>query len=255
MSVLAKIFSFSGNPREPWMLDIGMAPGGFTTSFLKHHRSGHVFGITPHEREGGTKIVPRYNSKDERVNVYFGDLIAHPPSFQRKCDLAICNGEVFCVGASGLHTDPWRKWCFLHCQLIWAMKRLKQGGRLVVLTEDVEHWPTIELLNTLGQFATVVLLKSGRNHLMDGVFWIVANEVRSEDREAQEAIGRWTEMLNAALKVGPEGGPEGDAWIPQYNPEAISQFFDEFSVDYLKSAEPIWSAQAQVLYQGVAQDI
>ena len=227
------------------MFDIGLAPGGFTTAFLKHNRLGHVFGITPHENEGGTKIVPRYNAKDNRVKVYFGELVKYPPALNVKCDLAICNGETFSIGIPNLDPNAWRNWCFLHSQLIWVMKRLRPGGRLVLLAEDIDSWRTIELLNTLRGFSNVSFFKSGVSHVMTAVFWIVASDVRTDEAKAKEAIARWAQTLSFALRTG----DETDVWMPCYDVEAVAQFFKDHGREFMESAEPIWSKQAQGLYQ------
>ena len=227
-----------------------MAPGGFTTGFLKFNRFGHVFGITPHEREHGTKVVPRYNTKDDRVKVYFGDFVQDPPTFNEKFDLAVCNGEVFCVGPSGPAANPWRKWCFMHAQLIWSVNRLKQDGRLVILVDNIDSWPTIELLNTIRTFSSPGLFKAGRCHVMSGIFWIVANDVCPESEEAKKAIKHWTEILNYAL----DKGPDSDAWMPLYDGDVVLSFFHEYGTDFLKSAEPIWNSQADALHAAMETD-
>ena len=72
--------------RSPRVLDIGMAPGGFSQTVLRKHRNARIRGITLPSKMGGLQIMlPRWTD-DLRIRIEFADItmltneIGRPPA-------------------------------------------------------------------------------------------------------------------------------------------------------------------------------
>lgn len=59
---------------NPEVLDICMAPGGYSASALKYSPHAHVSGITLPRALGGYQLLVRYGRHDSRVDVQFADI-------------------------------------------------------------------------------------------------------------------------------------------------------------------------------------
>lgn len=134
-------------PTDPQILDLCMAPGGYTASALKYNPGAKVSAITLPREQGGHEVIVGYGWRDPRVEVHFSDITLfatefgvtdipkdHPdfrslstqrPWADKEFDLVFCDGQV-------LRTHDrlsYRQRCEamrLSCsQLILAMQRIK----------------------------------------------------------------------------------------------------------------------------------
>ena len=102
---------------HPQVLDLCMAPGGFTESVLKRNHDAYVCAFTLPRNLGGHIIIHR---KDPRVSRNFGDItMLHQefrvtglpqdhPEFSKLDDLLLWTGKtfdlIFCDGQAFVHT-------------------------------------------------------------------------------------------------------------------------------------------------------
>lgn len=175
------------------VLDICMAPGGFTASILKHHPSARVSGLSLPLENGGHKMRVRRGGRDQPVNIKYLDItmliadlypspgaslsttpqegsqvipISHPrahllipntrPYFTTPpiFGLAVCDGQVLRTHNPPL-PEKGSEATRLDCaQLIIALTRLRNGGTLIMLRHRPDAWNTARLIQTVDSFST-----------------------------------------------------------------------------------------------------
>ena len=69
-----KLAAEADGGQSPRVLDINMAPGGFTQTVLQKHRDARIWGITLPSEIGGLQIMLPGWRDDPRVHVEFADI-------------------------------------------------------------------------------------------------------------------------------------------------------------------------------------
>ncbi|PGH03048.1 hypothetical protein AJ80_08743, partial [Polytolypa hystricis UAMH7299] len=224
--------SFVPKNRPLEVLDLCMAPGGFSAATLKKVPRAKISGISLPESLGGHKLLVQSGAQDRRVEVQFHDVTmlykefgvidmvqsippSHPwisdfsgvqPYADRTFDLAFCDGQKLRT-----HTRPdWGQHGheairLSSAQLVFALSRLKPGGILIMLLHRIDKWATTKLMYTFSKFTDpggLQLFKPVKSHASRGSFYLVARGVRTDSPEAAEAIEAWKQTwLDATLAV------------------------------------------------------
>ena len=236
-------------PRILAVLDLCLAPGGFTTATLTHNPRVSVHGITLPLALGGYEVrIPRWQTDTRIAAIRFlditmlagemgvtvdgdgdGDGVAlvpatHPDAgrflFERpfageQFDLVFCGGTVVRNHARAAYRC--RAGCesvrLLTSQLVLGLGRLRPGGTLVLVMHRADAWDSVGLLRLFAGFADVVLFKPARAHARKSSFYMVARNVQSGGPEAVEAVEglkrRWREATFGDGGVEGEGVDEG----------------------------------------------
>ena len=193
------------------VLDLCMAPGGYTASTLKHSPHAVVCALTLPVYLGGHHVI---HKRDPRVKVTFSDitmlykefgLTELPPNHPdlskfsdkrlwhgKSFDLVICDGQVLRTHMRDI-ADYRRKVEAVRLtvsQLILAMQRIESGGTLIMLLHDVSAYETIKLLSVFDKIAEIQVFKPVSSHTNRGTFYLIAKNVQPRHPEA---------MLNGIL--------------------------------------------------------
>jgi len=250
--------------RYPHILDLCMAPGGYTASVLDRHPNASVRGISLPTSLGGHNLLVPHDEMDPRVQVRLVDITmlasefgvcsddipyGHPEASQfngaqpyhgEEFDIVFCDGQV-------LRTHPraeWREHCeatrLTVSQLILGLQRIKTGGTFIMLLHKMEAWNTCTLLKAFEAFSTVVLFKPQRSHATRSSFYLVAKNVQPESSAAKEAVQEWK-------KVWFETTFEGDATREGPSEGVVNAFLTDYGPRLVELGRGIWEIQARAL--------
>jgi 23S rRNA U2552 (ribose-2'-O)-methylase RlmE/FtsJ len=195
------------------VLDICMAPGGFSSAMLKVHRNARITAITLPKLLDGHDILLHDWKKDKRVQVHFADVTMlaaetkvlavssnHPyalnfrlvrPSSHQKFDLIFCDGQVLRMHKRAERREKREAWRLLTSQLVVALQRIAQDGTVIALLHRLDAWDTIALLHMLSTFSTLDLFKPEKKHAIKSSFYVVAKDVQSHCATSKIAIDGW----------------------------------------------------------------
>ena len=198
---------------EVTSLNLCMAPGGYTWSFLNRNRNALAFGITLPVEEGGHPMYLEHGEKDKRVEVEWLDLTmltaelgtpvekvpskhpeaakftAYSPFRGKTFDIVICDGNVLRVHQHQRDMDR-EAYRLLFSQLIFGLERTKPGGNFIILLHRVDSWSNLKLLRIFESFSKVLLFKPHKIHSNRSSFYLVAKNVQAESAEARDGE-RW----------------------------------------------------------------
>jgi 23S rRNA U2552 (ribose-2'-O)-methylase RlmE/FtsJ len=213
--VTSALSSSSTINNRPTVLDLCMAPGGFTAAFLKENPSAKVCGISLPVAQGGhDMLLPRWKT-DPRIQVYFLDLtmlatemgvdptetpadhidatnfLSDRPFHGETFDLVFCDGQVLQTQPREEYREKREAWRLLTGQLVLALQRLKQDGKLVVLLHKLDAWNTVFLLYTLSKFSSLQMFKSKKKHTLRSSFYVVAERIQIDSEHLRAAVATW----------------------------------------------------------------
>jgi 23S rRNA U2552 (ribose-2'-O)-methylase RlmE/FtsJ len=258
---------------QPDVLDLCMAPGGYTASVLKYNPRARVASVSLPRALGGHEVLVPHGKKDPRVAVWYIDITMlakefgapeipdnHPdkenfildkrPYFGRSFDLVFCDGQVLRTHARSDYREKTEATRLSCSQLILAFQRIKPGGTLIMLLHKLEAWKTIALLYLFDQIAHVQLFKPKRGHATRSSFYLVAKNVQPEHAEAVAAVQGWKETWKAATF------PEADITevanastvaTRRYQEPEIESLLASFGERLVLLGDPIWEIQRQAL--------
>ena len=258
------------------ILDLCMAPGGYSVSALKYSPHARVSGLTLPESLGGHQLLIPWGHSDPRVEVQFIDITMlaaefgvrdvpanHPDasefSFERPWvtkafDLVFCDGQVLRAHAN--HISEYRETCeatrLMCSQLILAMQRIKPGGTFIMLLHKVEMWRTVELLSFFDRFSHVELFKPTTGHKTRSSFYLVAKDVQPYQPEALHAVKEWkASWKNATFRESAEGfdAKRVDLDNELVRDKEVSSLVENFGKRLIELGEPIWRIQKDALRQ------
>ena len=249
------------------VLDLCMAPGGFTYVALRVHgraREAEIDAITLPVHAGGHKVAVRYGETDPRVKVLFEDITMfssqfgvprrdipddHPernyflhndPLPNTSYDLVICDGQTLCGQPRGHRRLEGVR--LLNAQLILGLQRIKQGGNLVALLHKIDAWDTAQLLYTFSRFSDVHIFKHKRVHAFRSGFHMVAKNVQSQTEAAQNAIARfkklWKDATFGDLATTEDAGDKEGA---------AEEFLEVFGDRLRELGQGVWETQVTAL--------
>lgn len=259
-------------PSAPAILDLCMAPGGFSRAALNRNPNASLRGISLPVSQGGHEMLIHNWESDWRIKIEFRDITMlaiemglpslsaippnHPdlPSFSAArpfhgmhFDLVLCDGQV-------LRTHPrqaYRAKCeatrLLTSQLVLALQRIRPGGTLVLLLHRLDSWPSVALLHTFAAFANVTLFKPRQRHAMRTSFYLVAKNVRPEGVAAREAVAVWQEQWKAATFSFEEEGRPWLELLEAASEATVKAVLDEVGPMLIEMGEEVFAIQAGAL--------
>ena len=251
---------------RPEVLDLCMAPGGYTASIRKYSRQANVSAITLPEDQGGLKIlVPHGNGT--QVEVLEADITMfaaefgvveipdnHPEAskfsnekpFQKKLfDLVFCDGHVARTWNRPSNCPP-TELSRLECsQLIFAMQRIREGGTLIILLHGADVYHSVKLLEIFGHFSHIQVFKPVRGHTRKSSFYLVAKEMQPGRLAARAAVTQWKQNWKHATFLAPaedelDAHNETEALLKQVErKEDSSKLVENFGARLIHLGEPI----------------
>ena len=244
------------------ILDLCMAPGGYTASALKYSPEAIACGVTLPLAKGGHKVLLR----SSRYRVKFLDITmlasefgvdevpsAHPehlsfcrerPYLGQTFHLVFCDGQVLRTHQRAGHREQQEALRLTVSQLILALQRIRPGGTLVMLLHKIEGWHTTELLYEFSRFSSVQLFKPDKKHAIRSSFYLVAKNVQPDGDAAKLAVELWKQAWWRATFGGQNGTGEAKVMPDEGNVQAV---LDEFGKALLVLGRPIWEIQAKAL--------
>ena len=244
------------------ILDLCMAPGGYTASALKYNPTAKAVGITLPPDRGGHEVLLKSNrSTVLRYDITmfakeFGvDEVpcTHPghdsfslerPFIGQTFTLVICDGQVLRTHKRPDYREPTEANRLVSSQLIFALQRIQHGGTLIILLHKIESLDTIELLYLISQFSDVEVFKPLRKHAVRSTFYLIAKNVQPDVEPAIMAVTAWKKAWWNATFGGEQGlGARRLEIDDGYAQGIIDSFGDKFTA----LARPIWRIQANAL--------
>lgn len=252
------------------VLDLCAAPGGFIATALRYNPSASVCGISLPKTLGGHRMLVNFGKADTRVTIRFMDitslgteygvdpsdvarhkLSSERPYLGQTFDLVFCDGQVLRTHAQ--HRDQVREHLEarrLTCsQIILGLQRIQEGGTLIMLLHKVEAWNTRQTLRTFSSFADVQLFKPKKYHAARSSFYMIATDVKSNSPAARTAVETWKAIWRDATVGQANPDQEGSEIVSSSKdrePE-VQELLDEFGIQLMQLAEPIWSVQKTAL--------
>ena len=251
------------------VLDLCMAPGGYTASVLKYSPHAVVCAFTLDRRMGGHEKLLR---KDTRVDITFGDItmlhrefgveeIPHDHSeFSKfdsrrlwdgkKYDLVFCDGQALRTHNIADYRRQVEATRLRISQLILAMQRIESGGTLIMLLHNPAAFETIKILHLFDNIAELQLFKSTSFHVKRGSFYLIAKNVQPGHPEAVAAINEWKRIWKEL--TFPTLDENGQAKPPKVADESerageVSNLLKAFGERIIELGEPLWRIQEKAL--------
>ena len=250
---------------HPKVLDLCMAPGGYTASALRYNALAQVSGITLPEGEGGHPLLVKWGSKDARVQVLQLDITMlwsefcaddvpedHPdkakilqgqrPYLDKSFDLVFCDGQVLRTHARSPYRERTEALRLICSQLILAVQRIRLGGTMIILLHKVDAWESVKLLFQFNSFASIQLFKPIKTHGCRSSFYLIATNVNPQHLAATSAVAGWKNDWKEATFAYKEDTTDFlKARLRNTNEE--SHVLTEFGSTVISLGEPIWAIQ------------
>ena len=247
------------------VLDICMAPGGFSSAVLKVHKNARISAMTLPKSLNGHDILLHNWKRDSRVQVHFADVtmlaaemgvLAVPPDhpdalnfrFDRpfghqRFDLIFCDGQVLRMHQRADYRETREAWRLLTSQLVVALQRIAHDGTVVALLHKLDAWDTIALLHTLSKFSTLELFKPEKKHAVRSSFYVVAKNIQSPCAEMSVAVEGWKKEWHIATFGTDIEYAENRRKYDNTVWDVLGSFGDQL----VTLGEPIWRIQSNAL--------
>ncbi|RKF77597.1 putative s-adenosyl-l-methionine-dependent methyltransferase [Golovinomyces cichoracearum] len=275
MHQAAGIFDFKANlNRSPRILDICMAPGGFTAAALNICRNARCYGLTLPKKLGGHELILEKSKLcglhqldiTMMIKEYSDSPIPHNhPQIREfttirlfnsyKFDLIFCDGKVLRT-----HQRPtWREnnegTRLMLSQLILSMQRIRNGGTIVVLLHKIDCWDSILTIRDFSDFSDIQLYKPPKAHKTRSSFYLIARNIDIEHEKAKRTLRFWRDQWWEATFGGEDG--LGKKLHPSVG--VVEELLDDFGEQFIRIARPIWRIQAdglsRTIYAGNFTDL
>ncbi|KAH8808399.1 hypothetical protein F5884DRAFT_732738 [Xylogone sp. PMI_703] len=263
MHVAVSIFDISIYPdTELKILDLCMAPGGYSAAALNHHRKAKVFGITLPESQGGHEVVLDKSKLAGLQKIDITMLAAEffnkpvPPNHPERSSfsmlrpfrhhsfhLIFCDGIILRTHERAIRRRVTEAFRLRFSQLILALHRISEGGTLVMLLHKVDQWSSMLILYQFSQFSNIELFKPVRKHGARSSFYMVAKNIDPKHPAAKEALESWKE----GWWTSTFGGEDGLGTVIEYPEAFVGEVIEKFGKRLALLGRPIWRIQADAL--------
>lgn len=212
------ISRLNGEEGHPTVLDLCMAPGGFSATVQKRCPTAEIRGVSLPISQGGHRLL--LNLSDSRLKVQFTDITMHPLSMgindippthpdaenfsnsrlfpSEVFDLIICDGQVLRNHSRQSYREQVEASRLTLSQLVLALQRIKSGGTLIILLHKLDTWDSLELLYTFSKFSQIQLFKPRKKHAIRSSFYLVAKGIDPHAPYALHAIRVWQGSWSSA---------------------------------------------------------
>ena len=260
------------------ILDLCMAPGGYSASALKFNPRASVSGATLPEKLGGHKLFVQDGFRGARIRVWQGDLTSlvgdmgmddddiseeHPDfgKFQKsevwageQFDLVFCDGQVLRNHSQDMaeHRQRCEARRLTCSQLLIALRHVRVGGSMVILLHKIDSWDTVLTLRAFDRFANIAIFKPLAAHKARGSFYLVAKNIQPHHQDALVAIQDWTKAWKVAtFRALTDEGRE-DAFSDNRNDstvleQQVTKVMDEFGERLVTLGENAWKIQEEAI--------
>ncbi|KAJ5761171.1 hypothetical protein N7520_008327 [Penicillium odoratum] len=245
------------------VLDLCMAPGGFTTAAAKNLTEPMIDGMTLPPEIGGYEVI----AKSFCQRIIYSDITmyptemgyaghvpeGHPDARKFETNQPLLGNRysiVFCGGAVGRDhpRKDYRKDCegtrLIVSQTVFAMNHLNPGGSIVLLLHRVEAWDTVCILNAFNQFSEIELYKHPKCHAIKSSFYLVARNIDLEHPAAKESVSYWRSLWRYLTF---KDIPVPESTLYGSDDAFVQKLIEEFGPYYRKIARPVWKCQAKAL--------
>jgi 23S rRNA U2552 (ribose-2'-O)-methylase RlmE/FtsJ len=259
-----KTRAFSLHNRQPLVLDLCMAPGGFTKSVMTRFPEANVHAITLPPEKGGHQVIvqgPNLSIVFADITMYAADFgvkeipIHHPdvtafsmdrPFSDSSYDMVFCGGAVLRTHQRSEYREKGEGARLTLSQLIFSFQRIKPGGTLVLLLHRVETWETLCILRTFNSFADIRLFKPYKAHAIKSSFYLIARNVRPEHVEAVKAVAEWKRVWYDLTFDISEDKTSCQLTGQEIHQDVVT-VLEEFGPRLIELGRPIWRMQAKAL--------
>jgi 23S rRNA U2552 (ribose-2'-O)-methylase RlmE/FtsJ len=213
----------NNNGDVPAVLDLALAPGGFSSYILSRNPDCEVDGFTLPEEDGGHEVL--VDCDPERLSItttdmtnFMGELGVEPgeiPEGHPDAE-ALLNAEwpysrerynlVIADGKPPTKTDDTQKpfrdvGCALRAtQIALALSKVRPGGTIVMLCFNSRRPRAFRLLYELNNISeSLQLFKPEPMHAVKSSFYVVCRGVRTESPECKELIARYVNSWRRAV--------------------------------------------------------
>lgn len=253
------------------VLDLCMAPGGYTAAVLKHSPHAVICAFTLPLNLGGHPILHR---RDHRVDVRFGDVtmlhkefgVTEIPHDHRELskfsarrlwygkfyDLIFCDGQA--LRTHQPYIADYRRQVeavrLRVSQLILAMQRIEKGGTFIMLLHNIGSYKTMKILSIFDEIAQIELFKPVSSHKKRGSFYLIAKNVDPGHPEAVAAVSEWKKIWEELTfpKIEQDGlGETPEVANGHALAEEVSNLLESFGTRAIDLGEPIWQIQKDAL--------
>ena len=272
----AEIDAFSGGGlslqnSHAQVLDLCMAPGGFSSSVLKINQVAYVCAITLDPKFGGNIIIQK---EDPQINRMYGDItMLHQelritdipkehPEFSKLDDRLLWTGKtfdlVFCDGQTlrthephiAEHRRQVEAVRLTVSQLILAMQRIKIGGTLIMALHNLGAYDTIKIVSIFDRAAKIKIFKPVSGHKKYGSFYLIAKEMQPGHPEIVAALKEWKRIWKALTFPIIDEDENKDTQEVFNEPELAEELhglLDRYAARVIELGEPIWQIQKEAL--------
>ncbi|KAL3470294.1 hypothetical protein BJX99DRAFT_267547 [Aspergillus californicus] len=250
----------------PRVLDLCMAPGGFSATVKQDLRKARIDGLSLPTGLGGLQVMAHSVVREivfEDITMFVAEMGMedkipenHPdlkkfnpsrPFLEEKYDLIFCGG-----GVSKLQTRAeYREGCegerLKLAQLVFAFNRLKSGGSLVLLLHKIEYWQTAQLFYVFSKFADIQVFKPTTSHGIKSSFYMVAKNINLDADVATSALSYWRDKWAYLTFHEFTDIQEPRVEKVEGDPDVVRELIETFGDQFLGLALPVWEAQFNAL--------
>ena len=235
---------------DPCALDMGMAPGGFSSTILTYYPTTKIRAVTLSNKDGGHAVQmsrhPNVKLEFRDINTLAGDLgietlpeTHHATSMKlttkrlfsnESYDVVICGGQVVRNQDRPASRNKLEARRLTLSQLVIAMEHIKTDGTLIAVMHKLEALSCVELLHIFSRIANeVVLFKPRKHHGNRSSFYMVALGVQPHCPAATEAVRNWKKEWEVATFE-----PDKHAGLTYWSMERTEKLLEEYGEKLVK---------------------